>query len=192
VRTNKWRNLDGDSCKESERLLQASRADGISLVTAFMTSRKQQEPYLLHARKQPVYLPQGWNKTASGTYKNTRTLRLSWTRDLGKKLFSQSVTFESFVNTLAFFPFTNKELPENILSSITTEHRSVNSPRYSAKYAVTWVRLPTTAGRVRDQVRSCGIYGGQSSAEAGFTFPLPLIPPTCSTLITIHQLGLVQ
>jgi hypothetical protein len=44
-------------------------------------------------------------------------------------------------------------------------------------------RLPTAAARVRSQVRSCGICGGQSGTEAGFLrvlrFPLPiLIPPT--------------
>jgi hypothetical protein len=44
-------------------------------------------------------------------------------------------------------------------------------------------RLPTAASRVRNQVMSCGIYGGQSGTGAGFLlvlrFPLPiLIPPT--------------
>jgi hypothetical protein len=43
--------------------------------------------------------------------------------------------------------------------------------------------LPTAAARVRSQVRSCGICGGQSGAGAGFLrvlrFTLPiLIPPT--------------
>jgi hypothetical protein len=46
-------------------------------------------------------------------------------------------------------------------------------------------RLPIVAVRVRSQVRSCGICGGQSGSEAGFLrvlrFPLPiLIPPTAS------------
>jgi hypothetical protein len=45
------------------------------------------------------------------------------------------------------------------------------------------VSFPTAAARVRSQVRSCGIYGGQSGTGAGFPrvlrFPLPiLIPPT--------------
>jgi hypothetical protein len=44
-------------------------------------------------------------------------------------------------------------------------------------------RLPTLAARVRAQVRSCGICGGQSGTGAGvlraLRFPLPiLIPPT--------------
>jgi hypothetical protein len=43
--------------------------------------------------------------------------------------------------------------------------------------------LPTAAARVRSQVRSCRICGGQSGTEASFLrvlrFPLPiLIPPT--------------
>jgi hypothetical protein len=42
-------------------------------------------------------------------------------------------------------------------------------------------RLPTAAARVRAQVRSCGICGGQSSTVAGFLrvlrFPLPILIP---------------
>jgi hypothetical protein len=42
-------------------------------------------------------------------------------------------------------------------------------------------RLPTTAARVRAQIRSCGICGGQSDAGAGFLrvlrFPLPTVTP---------------
>jgi hypothetical protein len=45
------------------------------------------------------------------------------------------------------------------------------------------LRLPTTAARVRAQVRSCGVCGGQSGIGTGFLrvlrFPLPIpIPPT--------------
>jgi hypothetical protein len=44
-------------------------------------------------------------------------------------------------------------------------------------------RHPTAAGRVRAQVKSCGICGGQGGIEAGFLrvlrFSLPIpIPPT--------------
>jgi hypothetical protein len=39
-------------------------------------------------------------------------------------------------------------------------------------------RLPTTAALVRAQVRSYGIYGGQSSTGAGFL--RVVIPPTAS------------
>jgi hypothetical protein len=53
--------------------------------------------------------------------------------------------------------------------------------RAIAQAASRW--LPTAAARVRSQVRSCGISGGQSGTEAGFLrvlrFPLPiLILPT--------------
>jgi hypothetical protein len=49
-------------------------------------------------------------------------------------------------------------------------------------------RLPTSSARVGAQVRSCGIYDGQSGTGAGFIrvrqFPLPiLIPPTASLLV---------
>jgi hypothetical protein len=64
---------------------------------------------------------------------------------------------------------------------------SVNNPlthglgRAIAQAVSRW--LPTAAARVRAQVRSCGICGGQSGVGAGFLrvfqFPLPiLIPPT--------------
>jgi hypothetical protein len=42
-------------------------------------------------------------------------------------------------------------------------------------------RLPTAATRVRDRVRSCGVYGLQRGTRAGILrvlqFPLPSIPP---------------
>jgi hypothetical protein len=43
--------------------------------------------------------------------------------------------------------------------------------------------LPTSAARVRARVRSCGIFGGQSSAGAGFFRVLRLPLPT-----SFHQL----
>jgi hypothetical protein len=53
-------------------------------------------------------------------------------------------------------------------------------------------RLSNAAGRVRAQVRSCGICGGQSGIGAGFLrvlrFPLPiLIPPTAPHSSTIIE-----
>jgi hypothetical protein len=53
---------------------------------------------------------------------------------------------------------------------------SLNQGRAIAEAVSHW--LPTVAGRVRAQVRSCGICGGQSGAGAGFLrvlrFPLPI------------------
>jgi hypothetical protein len=47
---------------------------------------------------------------------------------------------------------------------------------------ITQRQLPTSAVRVRAQVRSCGIYDGQSGTGAGFLpvfrFPLPILIPS--------------
>jgi hypothetical protein len=46
-------------------------------------------------------------------------------------------------------------------------------------------RLPTAAARVRAQVKSCGVYGGQSGTGAGFLrvlgFFLPIVPHLSSS-----------
>jgi hypothetical protein len=57
-------------------------------------------------------------------------------------------------------------------------------------------RLPTAAARVRDQVRLCGICGGQSGTGAGFLRVLRFLPANsdstdCSTFI-IRRLGLLE
>jgi hypothetical protein len=68
--------------------------------------------------------------------------------------------------------------PTEISSSVT----SLLGGRAIAQAVSRW--LPTApAARVRSQVRSCGICGGQSGIRAGFLrvlrFPLPiLIPPS--------------
>jgi hypothetical protein len=54
------------------------------------------------------------------------------------------------------------------------------------------LRHPTAVTRVRTQVRSCGIRGGQNGTAAGFLrvlrFPLPVpIPPTAPHLPTIRD-----
>jgi hypothetical protein len=49
-------------------------------------------------------------------------------------------------------------------------------------------RLPTAAARFRAQVRSRGIYGGQSGTGSGFLrvlrFPLPVLIPQSSAICT--------
>jgi hypothetical protein len=59
-----------------------------------------------------------------------------------------------------------------------------------------YLRLPTTAARVRVQVLSCGIYGGQSGAGTDFlrvlVSPAKLHSTNCSTIAIIYRLGLVK
>jgi hypothetical protein len=57
--------------------------------------------------------------------------------------------------------------------------------------------LPTSAARVRAQVRSCGIRGGQSGTGADFSPSTSASPAKShstdySTFIIIYHLGLVQ
>jgi hypothetical protein len=55
-------------------------------------------------------------------------------------------------------------------------------------------RLPTAAARVRAQVRSCGICGGQSGRFSPSTSVSPANSHStdCSTIIIIYHPGLVQ
>jgi hypothetical protein len=68
------------------------------------------------------------------------------------------------------------------LNNVCTLLRS-SGGRTIAQVVSRW--LPTAAARVRSQVRSCGIHGGQGGTGAGFLrvlrFPLTiLIPPTAA------------
>jgi hypothetical protein len=70
-------------------------------------------------------------------------------------------------------------------------HKGKNVRGYAIAQAVRR-RLPTAVARIRSQVRSCGICGGQSGIGAGFLrvlrFPLPIsIPPT-----TPHSSPIIQ
>jgi hypothetical protein len=93
------------------------------------------------------------------------------------------------------FPFANLSPIVKYSSTSTFVALLLEFGRVIAQAVSRW--LPTAAARVRFQVRSYGICGGQSGTGAGFLralrFPLPIPHSTdCSIIIIIDHTGLVQ
>jgi hypothetical protein len=97
-----------------------------------------------------------------------------WTRDPknGMTILWHTISSNSFGSK------TDNEVDAKLWKTVSARYASLG---HAIDQAVScW--LPATAARVRCQVRSCGICGGQSGTGAGFLqvfqFPLPIFIPT--------------